>query len=75
MSRIPTGTSTPSIPRMACAIRPASGTPRRRTPISAKFDVPPLLSTISCANRCTVRSISVAVISCDFSTMRIGRTS
>src|SRR6202050_1439932 len=68
MSSVPTGTSTPSISRMARAMRRAIGTPRRRIPISAKFNVPPLRSTISCATRCKVRSISVADMSCDFST-------
>ena len=40
MSSVPTGTSTPSIPRIACAIRCARGTPRRRIPISARCFVP-----------------------------------
>src|SRR5216683_1551142 len=73
MSSTPTGTSTPSIPRMACAIRCASGTPRRTIPINARFFVPPLFSTISCASRCRVRSISGADINWVFSTMRMGR--
>src|SRR5215472_3133587 len=71
MSNTPTGTSTPSIPRIACAIRCASGTPRRTIPIRARCLVPPLFSTISCASRCKVRSISGADINCDFSTMRM----
>jgi len=33
--------------------------------------VPPLFSTISCARRCNVRSISGADINCVFSTMRM----
>src|ERR1700740_2684658 len=73
MSSTPTGTFTPSIPRIACAIRCASGTPRRTIPISAKCFVPPLFSTISCASRCSVRSISSADINCAFSMMRMGR--
>src|SRR5438309_859690 len=71
MSSTPTGTFTPSIPRIACAIRCASGTPRRTIPISARFFVPPLFSTISCASRCSVRSISGADINWLFSTMRM----
>jgi hypothetical protein len=39
--------------------------------MSARFTVPPLFSTISCARRCNVRSISVADINWVFSTTRI----
>src|SRR6266566_1953722 len=42
-------------------------------PMSARCLVPPLFSTISCASRCSVRSISSADINCPFSRMRMGR--
>src|SRR6266849_1873877 len=71
ISSVPTGTSTPSIPRIACAIRCASGRPRRRIPINARFRVPPLFSTIWCASRCSVRSISAADINWLFSISRM----
>src|SRR5229473_696676 len=40
MSRVPTGISTPSMPRMARAMRWARGTPRRRMPMRARCLVP-----------------------------------
>src|SRR5260370_18866251 len=63
------------MPRIACAILCAKGTPRRRMPINARCFVPPLFSTISCASRCSVRSISAGDINCAFSTIFIARNS
>ncbi len=59
----------------ACRLRDAAGK-RHAAPANSdereEFDVPPLRSTISWATRWSVRSISVADMSCDFSTTRIG---
>src|ERR1700741_2969306 len=71
MSIVPTGMSTPEEVRIVFAKRSERGTPRRRTPISARSLVPPLFSTISWAKRWRVRPISSAERSCLFSTTRI----
>jgi len=55
----PTGTSTPVDPAHGLRDPLASGTPVGH-PDQPRFLVPPLFSTISCANRCNVRSISGA---------------
>ena len=58
MSRVPTGTGFFSILSMSAAKRCARGTPRRLMPTMASCSAPLLRSTISCANRTRVRSIS-----------------
>src|SRR5579863_3747833 len=67
MSRIPTGVATFSISEIFWASRDARGTPRRRMPTNTSPSFPLLRSTISCARRTSVRSISDEDINCDFS--------
>src|SRR5688572_4661265 len=55
MSRAPTDTSSPVICLMSPAIRWAIGTPRLRTPTSAKSARPRLCSRISCEIRVSAR--------------------
>src|SRR3954471_12880098 len=52
---------------MIFAIRSARGTPRRLMPTSVRFSTPLFFSTISCASRTRVRSISEPDINCAFS--------
>ena len=70
---MPTGISVFSMLRISCASRLASGAPRRRMPTSARFWTPLFFSTISCASRISVRSISEADMSCAFSRNFAGR--
>src|SRR5882672_5293626 len=58
---------------MIFANRSASGTPRRLMPTKARSSIPLFFSTISCASRISVRSISEADISCAFSRISTGR--
>src|SRR6266404_9751930 len=67
MSSVPTGVGFFSICVISLPSRSASGTPRRRIPMRQSRSTPPFFSTISCARRTSVRSISEADISCDFS--------
>src|SRR5438094_340477 len=60
MSRLTTGTSTPSCSWIRAARRCASGTPRLWTPTITRSSVPPLRSTISCAMRTNARRSSSA---------------
>src|SRR3982751_2614777 len=52
---------------MILVMRSASGTPRRLMPTSVRFSTPLFFSTISCASRTRVRSISEPDINCAFS--------
>src|SRR5580698_2189792 len=67
MSSTPVSTGCFSILPISTASRCASGTPRRLIPTSPTFLLPPCFSTISCASRTSVRSISEADISLPFS--------
>src|SRR5262245_26802785 len=62
MSSAPTGTSAPSLSRIASAMRRASGTPRRWMPMSSRPSVPACFSTISWERRIVARRISSAVM-------------
>src|SRR5687768_10090880 len=55
MSRAPTATSSPVMVRMSPAMRCAIGTPRLRTPTSARSERPRLCSRISCEIRVSAR--------------------
>src|ERR1035437_7340163 len=67
MSKVPTGTAVFSIRPRIFASRWASGTPRRMIPTNPRFATPLFFSTISCASRTRVRTISDADRICDFS--------
>src|ERR1019366_5306546 len=67
MSKVPTGTAVFSMRPRIFASRCASGTPRRMMPTSPRLATPLFFSTISCASRTRVRSISEADRICDFS--------
>src|SRR5947209_5298476 len=67
MSRLPTGTFFFSICWMSLAMGSARGTPRRLMPTRVRFSTPLFFSTISCASRTRVRSISEPDINCAFS--------
>ena len=71
MSRIPTGMIFLSSASIFCASRCASGTPRRRMPMNTSLSRSSVRSRISCASRTSVRSISDALISWDFSRVRV----
>src|SRR5688572_18533134 len=62
MSRAPTATSSPVMVRMSPAMRWAIGTPRLRTPTSAKSERPRLCSRISCEIRVSARLMRSASI-------------
>src|SRR5262245_14514142 len=62
MSSAPVGTSSPVICLRMRASRRAMGTPRVRTPTSARPSTPLLRSTISCAMRVRVRAMRSASI-------------
>src|ERR1700761_5417079 len=66
MSSTPVGTGAFSIVEISLPRRSASGTPRRLMPINTMPSPPWLFSTISCARRTSVRSISEADISLPF---------
>src|ERR1700733_1262097 len=67
MSKTPVSTGCFSICSISFARRCASGTPRRLIPTRPTFLLPSCFSTISCASRTSVRSISEADISRPFS--------
>ena len=75
MSSAPTGTSCPVISRSRAASRVAIGTPRVRTPTSARRSSPRLRSTISCAIRVSVRPIRSASITTGIGTPRVDERS
>src|SRR3989338_5107270 len=67
MSSVPTGIAAEEISLILRANRSARWTPRRRIPTSARSCRFSVFSTISCAKRTSVRSISDPVIRCAFS--------
>src|SRR2546426_456146 len=72
MSRVPTGTWTPSMAWRRAAIRCARATPRVRRPTRARSFVPPACSMISWAIRVSARSMPGSSRTCAFSRRLIG---